>query len=134
MDWFPLFSKSLNTAMVAVLALGLYHRHRPKLHIPLMLTAFAVDLGNVIMIEFFARGRGKGAVEQGLESLSGEGSAILRFHIAVSLACIAGYFVAVITGTRLYRRGRGRLVHKANAAIFVLTRLASYVTSFWMGA
>ena len=134
MDWFPVFSKTLNTAMVAVLALGLYHRHRPRFHIPLMLTAFAVDLGNVLMIEVFARRRGKGAVEQGLDSLSGGGSTLLRVHIAVSVLCILGYFVAVATGIRLYRRGEWRRAHKANAAVFILTRLSSYVTSFWMGA
>jgi hypothetical protein len=128
MDWFALFSRTLNTAMVFVLALGLYLRHRPKLHIPLMLTAFAVDLTNVILIEV-----NRGAVEKAYESMTTGGSFLFKFHVAVSVLCILGYVVAVITGTRLYRRGAWRGPHKANAAVFIVTRLSSYVTSFWMG-
>jgi len=50
----------------------------------------------------------------------------------VSVLCILGYMVALGTGLRLLRRGKGRRAHRVNALVFIITRLSSYVTSFWM--
>ena len=129
-----ILTRSLNTAMVILLAVGLALRFRPKAHIPIMLIAFAVDLGNVILVEVYARQKneGVGAVEKGLATMI-EGQALLPMvHITVSILCILGYVVAAITGTLLHRRGICRKAHRWNAAVFILNRLASYVTSFWM--
>jgi uncharacterized membrane protein YozB (DUF420 family) len=134
MDWIPLASKTANTAMLLVLAWGLWNRFRPRRHIPAMLLAFVVDLANVLVIEVYARSQGKGAVEQGIEQFTEEGELMQQVHIAVSVLCILGYVVAVATGIRLQRSGKGRSVHRWNAGIFIATRLASYVTSFWMGS
>ena len=133
-DTLSIATKAINTVIaLAVLPYGLANRRRPKVHIPVMLTAFGVDVINVLLVEYFARSRhGKGAVEQGVAAFSGGGTFLERFHIIVSLLCVLGYVVAGITGRRLYRRGRGRKVHKGNAVIFLFTRYASYITSFWM--
>jgi hypothetical protein len=134
LDTLSFLTRALNTAMVVLIAIGLALRFRPRAHIPIMLVAFAVDLGNVILVEVYARRKneGVGAVEKGLATMA-EGQAVLPMvHIAVSALCLLGYAVAVITGIRLYRRGTGRRVHRANAVVFIVTRLASYVTSFWM--
>jgi hypothetical protein len=129
-----ILTRSLNTAMVLVIAIGLLVRFRPRAHIPIMLLAFAVDLGNVFLVEVVARQRneGIGAVEKGISTMA-EGEAIIPMvHITVSALAIIGYVVAVITGIRLHRYGTGRRIHKANAAVFIFNRLASYITSFWM--
>ena len=134
MDSLPLIAKTLNTVILFVLVFGIYKRRQPRVHIPVMLVAFVVDLGNVLMVEVYARSKGKGAVEQALEQVQGVDATFLeQFHILVSTLCILGYLVAVVTGTLLYRRGKARRVHRANAWVFGVTRLASYVTSFWMG-
>jgi uncharacterized membrane protein YozB (DUF420 family) len=126
-------TKALNTAMVFLLAYGIWQRRRPKVHIPVMLTAFAVDLVNVLLVELVARQtKGMGAVERATHAIAGEESGILQFHVTVSVLSIVGYVVAVITGTKLYKKGVGRKVHRVNAFIFVAMRLASYVTSFWV--
>ena len=126
--------KLINTVIVAlVLPYALWKRRRPKVHIPTMLSAFTVDLVNVVLVEYYARiSHGKGAVEQGIGAFTGNGSFLSRFHIIVSVLSILGYLVAIATGTRLYRKGRSRKVHKVNALLFLGTRYASYVTSFWM--
>lgn len=133
-DTLSLATKGLNTLIaLLVIPYGLARRRRPKIHIPVMLTAFVVDLGNVLLVEYVARlGHGKGAVEEGFEALTGSGTALQRFHIIVSVACILGYVAAAITGRRLYRTGSGRWIHRANALVFLFTRYASYITSFWM--
>jgi len=133
-DTLSIAAKGLNTVIaLLVLPFGLTQRHRPRVHIPVMLTAFVADVGNVLLVEYVARlGHGKGAVEEGLDAFTGGGTSLQRFHIIVSVASILGYAVAAITGSRLYRRGAGRNVHRANAVVFVFARYASYITSFWM--
>jgi uncharacterized membrane protein YozB (DUF420 family) len=127
----PLVSKVVNTLIVALLAYGLWMRRRPAVHMKVMGTCFAVDVVNVIVIEVGARFReGKGAVERGLESFTGDLWSLLNFHILVSLVSIVCYTVAVVTGRRLYRTGLGRSTHRKNALVFIAARLASWVTSF----
>ena len=136
-----LVTRSLNTAMVLVLAVGLTLRYRPKVHMPLMLTAFVVDLVNVLILEL-----SRGAVGQATQAFT-DGARFMQFHVLVSALSLVGYGVALVTGTKLYRASRSasasqgenpararrlRQVHKVNAAIFIFLRLASYVTSFWM--
>ena len=129
-----LLTRVLNTAMLLVLAAGLAYRFRPRVHIPLMLTAFAGDLVNVFLVEVYSRrtSEGTGAVEKGIGAFAGESDFLSRFHIIVSVLCILGYMVALATGLRLLRRGTGRRAHRTNALVFIITRLSSYVTSFWM--
>jgi len=134
-EMLPTVAKAANTAMLLVLAVGIWYRRRPAVHIPLMLVAFAVDLANVLVVEYVARrqnSQGKGAVEQAADALTQGASALALVHIAVSVLCMLGYVVALFTGIRLYRHGRGRRAHQVNAGIFIVTRLTSYVTSFWM--
>ncbi|MBI4604101.1 MAG: hypothetical protein HY721_19260 [Planctomycetes bacterium] len=128
-------TKVVNTAMVLLIAYGLWHRRRPRVHIPVMLTAFAVDLANVLAIELLisrSRTGGTGAVEQGITLFVRGGPLLQQVHVAVSFLCVLGYVVAAVTGTRLWRTGKGRRLHRANALVFIATRLSSYVTSFWM--
>jgi len=134
MNSIPLISQAINTAMLLVLVAGLLKRRQPRVHIPLMLVAFIGDLINVVIVEVYARshGSGEGAVEQGLGFAQGEGTSLQLFHISVATLCLVGYVVALVTGTRLYRTGRGRKAHKINAGLFIVMRLATYVTSFWM--
>jgi hypothetical protein len=129
-----LLTRVLNTAMLLVLAAGLLYRFRPRAHIPLMLTAFVGDLVNVFLVEVYSRrtSEGTGAVEKGIGAFAGEADFLSRFHIIVSTLCILGYVAALATGIRLLRRGTGRRAHRVNAFIFIVTRLSSYVTSFWM--
>lgn len=125
--------RCLNVVGLIIIAAGLAYRFRPRVHIPVMLTAFALDVANVLLVEIYARKTaGRGAVEQGVSAFTGGGTALQQFHIVVSVLCILGYVVAAVTGTRLYRRGAGRRIHRANAVVFIVTRLSSFVTSFWM--
>lgn len=131
-----ILAKVLNTLIaLVVVPIGLALRRRPSLHIPIMLSAFAVDVVNVFLVEIVARihTHGAGAVEQGIRAFTGGDMAFIqKFHIAVSVLCILGYIVAVVTGLKLHYRGILRRTHRANAAVFLVTRLLSYVTSFWM--
>ena len=120
-------SSWLSVGVLVLLAFGIYHRHRPSLHIPTMLACFAIDVGNVIYIEVR-----RGAVEKTISTAGTAGEWILKLHILVSVLSIVGYLVAVITGVRLLRKGRGRLAHRLNAVIFLSLRVTNYLTSFYV--
>ncbi len=127
----PTVNRSLGTLVVVLLIYGLWNRRRPRIHMPVMIGCFVIDVANVVMIEV---GRlvmeGEGAVARSVRSLTQEGLTLLNFHIAVSLLTLVCYGIAVGTGLRLYRRGRGRGVNRTNAVIFLLARATNFVTSF----
>jgi len=118
-------TKGVSTAIVQRLVYGLWNRARPRIHIPVMVTCFVVDVLNVLVIEL-----SRGAVEKSIDEFSRGGVSLLGFHIFVSVVALLAYGVAVVTGTRLYRKGVGRGFHRLNAAVFLVARLANYVTSF----
>ena len=117
-----------NAAVLALIAYGLYHRHRRRIHVPVMLTCLAVDLVNVVVIEFRQR-----AVEKALETATASGAWLLKIHILVSTLCVAGYLVAAFTGWKLlHGHERFRRVHRGNAAFFLITRVLNFLTSFYV--
>jgi hypothetical protein len=127
MDLPAIVSTWVSTAVMALLALGIYRRHTPRVHVPIMLVCFVLDLANVVFIEI-----GRGAVEHALSTARSGGEWILKFHIAVSILSLLGYGVALATGLRLLRTGRGRVLHRSNAVLFLLFRVLNYVTSFFV--
>jgi len=134
LDALPLIAKIVNTIVVVALGYGIFVRRRPRLHMRVMITCFVVDVINVLVVEVGARvgADGEGAVEQGMRSFIENTFSLLNFHILVSVAAIVGYVIAVVTGRRLFRTGEGRSRHRKNALVFVVTRLLSFVTSFFV--
>src|SRR5262249_8104254 len=123
----PLISSLVSTGVMLLLAYGIHRRHTMRVHVPVMLTAFAVDLANVIYIELR-----RGAVAKAFTTATTGGEWILKFHITVSVLAILGYFLALFTGLRLLTSGRGRRLHRANAVVFILDRVLNYISSFYV--
>jgi len=126
-DVAELISSAFSTVVLVFLAVGLHYRHRRRVHIPIMLGCFAVDLANVVYIEVRRGAGGKGGTTLGTAGEWG-----LQFHIAVSVLTLLGYAVALYTGIRLWRAHGGRRLHRANAAAFLMARVLNYVTSFYV--
>jgi len=130
-DSIPMIAMTINTLVLFVLAYGLKMRRRPEIHMKVMITCFVVDVINVGLVEIGARvGDGDGAVAQGIDSFSSNLFSVLNFHILVSVLCLVCYGIAVYTGRRLHRTGDGRSGHRKNAVVFLVVRLASWITSF----
>lgn len=104
-----------------VLALGVTVHRLVRLHVAMMLSAFAADLALVLYLEI-----GRGAVERAVAGVS-----FLRyFHISMAVASIVLYGVMIWSGWRLWNTGAGRDFHKRMALIFGLCRGTVLVTSF----
>ncbi|HLU50147.1 MAG TPA: hypothetical protein VK116_18750, partial [Planctomycetota bacterium] len=74
----------------------------------------------------------EGAVSKASGELLAGVPTILFVHIIASILTIVGYVVATWSGFRLHRRGIGRRLHRANAWAFVVVRLVTYSTSFFV--
>jgi len=130
---FPLIARILSSVALVLFAFGLLNRRKRSIHMPVMLTAGLIDLVTVIIVEIWARtSSGRGAVEQGVDTLLSGGDLLPEIHIAVSSLCIVSFIVAMVTGLRIRRSPRARTIHKGNFFAFAALRLSSYITSFWM--
>jgi len=112
-----------STFVVLLLIAGVLLRRRRRIHIPVMITAFALDFVSVLAIEV-SRGAVKKAVSHP--------PPLLLFHVAVSLFALLFYVAMFLLGERV-RKGADELRHwhRRLAWMFGACRAANYVTS-WM--
>jgi type IV secretory pathway TrbL component len=121
------YSSWIGGAGFLLVWIGVTFRRRRRVHVPIMASACVIDIANVLIIEL-----GRGAVEKSLSTATTARDWVLKLHILVSVTCIVCYAIAIVTGTRLLRRGAGRAVHRRNAAVFLVCRTVNFITSFWV--
>ncbi len=113
-------------ALVLVLAgAALINRHRRRVHPPLMLAAFALDVANAAWIE--AR---RAAIQKAAGVVATGASSALLTHIASSVVAMIAWALALATGLRLLRGAASRTVHRANMPVFVVARVVNFFTAF----
>ena len=114
---------ALSTLVVVLLAAGFLARRRRRIHIPIMLTAFGLDLTAVLAIEI-----NRGAIQKAVSAPP----PLLLFHVTVSVFALVFYGVMFVLGERV-RGGADQLRpwHRRTAWVFGLCRVSNYVTS-WM--
>lgn len=121
------FSHIISTLILAVIFTGLWHRKNAKIHVPLMLSAFVMDVLLVLFIELNLQ-----AVETVVDSsMQPQNKELLLFHAAVSLTVILLYVALTFIGIKLLKRQKQYLpLHKKLGSAFLVMRLINYVTSF----
>jgi hypothetical protein len=112
-----------STSVLLILIAGILLRRRRGIHIPLMITAFSLDLVTLVAIEW-----SRGAIKKATSAPS----PLLLFHVTVSVFALIFYGVMFVLGERV-RKGAERLRpwHRRTAWVFGTCRAANYVTS-WM--
>src|SRR5687767_5511339 len=116
-----------STIILLLLAYGIAQRKNSKVHIPVMLSAFVLDVALVLYIEITRH-----AVETFVDSVKTPvDHGFLLFHIGVSLLTLALYIAQIVTGRKLFKGNHGiRPLHRKLAWLFIVCRLTNYVTSF----
>jgi hypothetical protein len=109
------------TLIVLGLATGLSLRRNRAVHPKIMGSCFLADLGLVVYLEAT---RGAVAIAGKFESR------ILSFHVGVAVATLVLYVLLGWSGRRILSGQGGIPLHGKFAALFVLCRLATYVTAF----
>lgn len=116
----------LSTLVLLLIGIGLKYRKVNRIHIPVMITAFVIDLGMVLYLEL-----NRAAVEQVVSGVEG----LLLFHVIVSSLVVVLYLALFATGFRLFKRVTvSPKLHRTLAMAFVLGRLINYVTSYFVGS
>lgn len=111
-----------STAVLALLFVGLAFRRRRRVHIPIMATAFALDLASVIYLQI---------KRSAVQTAVGQPTPLLMVHVGFAIATVVLYLVMVGTGWRLAASGLGRSRHRTAAWIFMACRLGTWATSFF---
>jgi len=110
----------LSIAVFAALLVGYANRRRPRVHIPLMLAAFAVDIAMVLYIELT-----RGAIDQARAKMG----PTMIVHITFSALCLVLYVLQIATGIKKVRRRPTRW-HGAAGPALLLARLGNLITTF----
>ncbi|HXG48335.1 MAG TPA: hypothetical protein VNO52_11975 [Methylomirabilota bacterium] len=115
----------VSTLVLLLIAAGVYHRKRTRLHLMLMSAAFTLDVALVLYIELTRH-----AVEKTVNPAHHTGP-LLWFHIIVSVGVLIAYVWQIQLGRRLLAglvASRG--LHLRLGVTFCALRLINYVTSF----
>jgi hypothetical protein len=112
-----------STLILLILVAGILLRRRRGIHVPVMITAFSLDLMLVLAIEIR-----RGAIKKAISAPP----PLLLFHVIVSVSALLFYAVMFVLGERV-RKGEERLRpwHRRTAWIFATCRVTNYITS-WM--
>lgn len=126
-----------STLVLVLIFVGLMLKKKHKLHAGLMVSAFLIDLGLVLVIEL-----NRGAIEQTIAGVEG----LLLFHIIVSVMVLFLYIALMASGLKLLKHykypkpdgvdpadfSKRLWTHRSLAAVFLVGRLINYVTSFYI--
>ncbi|HEY9745214.1 MAG TPA: hypothetical protein V6C99_03235 [Oculatellaceae cyanobacterium] len=121
----------ISTLVLVVIAIGLFFRHRPKVHIPCMLGAFCLDLGLVLYIELTRHALA--TVGEAIQKPIPQ--ALLIFHVVVSLLVLILYLCQLRLGLGLLKQPDAqhkRILHRNLGISFVVLRLTNYITSLFV--
>jgi len=112
-----------STLVLFILIAGILLRRRRRIHVPVMITAFSLDLLSVLAIEI-----SRGAIKKATSSPP----PLLLFHVIVSVFALLFYVAMFVLGERV-RKGAEQLRpwHRRTAWVFGACRATNYVTS-WM--
>ncbi|HEY9686852.1 MAG TPA: hypothetical protein V6C52_07765 [Coleofasciculaceae cyanobacterium] len=117
----------ISTLVLIIIVVGLKYRRRPKIHVPCMSLAFALDVALLLYVEWSAHAINTFAKEFTQPTHGG----LLFFHVAVSLLMVILYIALILSGKQMLNGDRTRLtLHRNMAGIFLICRLANYITSF----
>ena len=118
-----------STLVLIILGFGLYFRKKKKLHIPLMASAFIIDLSLVLIIEF---------QRHAVENVIASPSPFVIFHATISGLVLVLYIALANIGMKMAKLSTGTQLidltstHVKLAKVFIVFRLINYVTSFYM--
>lgn len=116
----PSTLKLISILAFALLLIGFANRRRPRIHVPLMLAAFLIDLSIVAYIEI---------TRDAIASAKAKMGPLMVVHIILSCLVLVFYFGQVATGLRNLRGRRSRW-HRTGGPLLLLTRFGNLVTSF----
>ena len=115
--------KLLSLFTCILIFIGIYFRKNRQRHVPIMLTAFGLDVSMVLYIELTRH-----AIKTSLHPPH----PFVTFHVVISVTVMILYLIQVWSGIQLYRGKNIRNFHRKLAVAFVIFRLGNFVTSLFV--
>lgn len=107
---------------------GFLLRRKRKIHIPLMISSFTLDLFSILYLEL-----NRNVIFKAYEEVS---RGIMQIHLFFAVTTLIGYGIAIYTGRKIARSAMIseaiQTLHKVNAFCFLTARTGVFVTSFWV--
>jgi uncharacterized membrane protein YozB (DUF420 family) len=113
---------AISTVVLLLIAAGVSYRRQTRIHLRLMLAAFALDVSLVVYIE---------TTRHAVEKVAHHTGMLLWFHVIVSVAVLIAYVAQIQLGRRILKgfvASRG--LHIKLGLTFCTLRLLNYITSF----
>lgn len=112
----------VSTFTIVLLAIGIASRRNMRLHMRIMVAAFAIDIATLLAIEL-----SRGAIERVVSTPK----PLVWIHVGISVLVVVAYFVQLRLGSQILRGNVvARATHVRVGVTFCALRLANYFTSF----
>lgn len=114
------YLKAVSIFVCVLLVVGYFNRRKRKIHIPMMLSAFVIDMIIVLIIEF-----SRGAIKTAQAKMG----PLMIIHIIISVSVILLYIGQIVSGIKKAKGGTCNW-HGRTGLILLIARLGNLVTSF----
>lgn len=122
----PAATDGISFLVLLVLVVGLALRRDRSKHPPIMVGAFVADLALVLYLELT-----RGAIDRASQLAS----QILTVHVAFAVTTLVANIALLVTGYRIYSgKAAGRTTHRRLAWLFMICRVATFLTAFLIPA
>lgn len=112
--------KLISMGVCVMLVVGYWNRRRKRVHIPLMASAFLIDLAVVLYIEI---------TRDAIASAQAKMGPLMIIHICLSVTTLGLYVAQVVGGIKL-ARGKPCGWHRRTGLTLLVTRFGNLITSF----
>ncbi len=110
--------------VLALIFVGFLFRRKRKVHIPIMIVSFVLDLISVFYLEL-----SRDVIFKAYDTISKE---LMQIHLLFAVVTLVGYGIAMYTGRKIAKGAPISALHRINAFCFLTARTGVFVTSFWV--
>lgn len=115
--------KILSLGVCLLLLLGVVFRRRPRVHVPLMVTAFLVDIGMLLYIEL---------TRKAIATVVGGPHEFVMVHATISTLVLVAYGFQILSGLKILKGRARQLNHRYAAVVLLLLRFSNFGTSLFV--
>jgi hypothetical protein len=110
--------------VLAMIFVGFAFRRKRRIHIPIMVMSFVLDLTSVLYLEL-----ARDVIFKAYDTVS---KGVMQIHLFFAVVTLVGYGIAMYTGRKIAKGAPVSALHRINAFCFLTARAGVFVTSFWV--
>lgn len=111
-------------AVLLLIFIGFGFRRKRRIHIPIMIGSFVLDLISILYLEL-----NRNVIFKAYDNILKE---LMPIHLFFAVVTLVGYGIAMYTGRKIAKGAPISALHRINAFCFLTARTGVFVTSFWI--